>query len=43
MDAAFSRLSGGGPVLTPPVDQGFSRKFAGVSDRFGVSWQINVP
>jgi predicted 3-demethylubiquinone-9 3-methyltransferase (glyoxalase superfamily) len=36
------RLSEGGVVLMPPNDYGFSRKFAWLNDRFGVSWQINL-
>ncbi|MGW3142971.1 VOC family protein [Streptomyces sp. NPDC001139] len=27
----------------PPGDYGFSRKFTWVNDRFGVSWQLNLP
>ena len=34
---------GGGRALMPPDDYGFSRRFAWVQDRFGVSWQINAP
>ena len=40
------RLSGAlkaGQELMPLGDYGFSRKFAWVNDRFGVSWQINLP
>jgi predicted 3-demethylubiquinone-9 3-methyltransferase (glyoxalase superfamily) len=40
---AFLELSTGGSVLMPPDDYGFSHKFAWVSDRFGVSWQLNLP
>lgn len=43
MEAAFARLSAGGAVLMPPGDYGFSARFAWVQDRFGVSWQLNVP
>lgn len=34
-------LGKGGGVLMPVGDYGFSRLFAWVNDRFGVSWQIN--
>lgn len=34
-------LSEGGSVLMTIDNYGFSRKFARVSDRFGVSWQLS--
>ena len=42
LDNAFSQLSNNGDILMPPDNYGFSRKFTWVSDRFGVSWQLNL-
>jgi predicted 3-demethylubiquinone-9 3-methyltransferase (glyoxalase superfamily) len=42
LDAAFARLSVGGQVFMPIADYGFSRRFGWCSDRFGVSWQLNL-
>jgi predicted 3-demethylubiquinone-9 3-methyltransferase (glyoxalase superfamily) len=42
LDRAFAVLADGGKVFMPPGDYGFSRKFAWLSDRFGVSWQLNL-
>jgi len=39
----FAALSADGLVLMPPNNYGFSQRFAWCNDRFGVSWQINVP
>jgi predicted 3-demethylubiquinone-9 3-methyltransferase (glyoxalase superfamily) len=36
-------LSEEGAVLMPLADYGFSRQFAWVNDRYGVSWQLNLP
>jgi predicted 3-demethylubiquinone-9 3-methyltransferase (glyoxalase superfamily) len=43
LDGAFAQLSAGGQVMMPPGNYGFSQKFAWISDRFGVSWQLNLP
>jgi predicted 3-demethylubiquinone-9 3-methyltransferase (glyoxalase superfamily) len=39
----FDRLSEAGTVFMPLDDYGFSRRFGWVGDRFGVTWQLNVP
>jgi predicted 3-demethylubiquinone-9 3-methyltransferase (glyoxalase superfamily) len=36
-------LSAGGVLLMELDNYGFSRKFAWLNDRFGVSWQLNLP
>jgi len=36
-------LSENGSFLMPTGNYGFSRRFAWLNDRFGVSWQINLP
>jgi predicted 3-demethylubiquinone-9 3-methyltransferase (glyoxalase superfamily) len=43
LDAAFAALAEGGQVFMPLDDYGFSRRFGWCSDRFGVSWQLNLP
>jgi predicted 3-demethylubiquinone-9 3-methyltransferase (glyoxalase superfamily) len=42
LDAAFNRLSEGGNVLMPVGNYGFSSRFGWLTDRFGVSWQLNL-
>jgi predicted 3-demethylubiquinone-9 3-methyltransferase (glyoxalase superfamily) len=36
-------LSEGGATMMPLDNYGFSRRFAWLADRFGVSWQVNLP
>jgi len=43
VDALAGALGEGGKLLMPPDDYGFSRRFGWAQDRFGVSWQINLP
>lgn len=42
MDRLCAALGEGGEFLMPPDDYGFSRRFAWLNDRFGVSWQLNL-
>ena len=42
LEAAFARLSDGGGVLMPLDNYGFSTRFGWLTDRFGVSWQLNL-
>jgi predicted 3-demethylubiquinone-9 3-methyltransferase (glyoxalase superfamily) len=43
LERAFGILAQGGGVLMPLNNYGFSRRFGWVNDRFGVSWQLNLP
>lgn len=42
-DVTFALLAEGGRIHMSPADYGFSRKFGWTADRFGVSWQLNLP
>ncbi|HEY1124573.1 MAG TPA: VOC family protein [Sphingobium sp.] len=41
-DLSASLQEGGGGAMMPVGNYGFSQLFAWVSDRFGVSWQLNL-
>ena len=43
LDRLVGELEKSGTTLMPPGDYGFSKKFAWLQDRFGVSWQLNLP
>jgi predicted 3-demethylubiquinone-9 3-methyltransferase (glyoxalase superfamily) len=42
LEGAMNALSQHGQFLMPPANYGFSRHFCWFSDRFGVSWQLNL-
>lgn len=43
LEFIYGKLSEGGQALMPLGDYGFSKKFGWLNDRFGVSWQLNLP
>lgn len=43
IDDLFGKLSEGGQILMPLSIYPFSRKFGWLSDKYGVSWQLNLP
>ena len=43
LDSAFNALVDGGMALMPLDDYGFSKRFGWIQDKFGVSWQLNLP
>jgi predicted 3-demethylubiquinone-9 3-methyltransferase (glyoxalase superfamily) len=42
LNRLYSELAAAGTVLMPIENYGFSRRFTWISDRFGVSWQLNL-
>ncbi len=43
LERIFATLAEGGQVLMPLDHYGFSPRFGWLNDRFGVSWQLNLP
>ena len=43
LERLYSALAADGKILMPLDNWGFSQRFGWVSDRFGVSWQLNLP
>ena len=42
VDSIFNALAEGGKVFMPLDNYGFSKLFAWVADKFGVSWQLSM-
>ena len=42
LTSLYTKLSEGGGVMMELNNYGFSKKFAWVADRYGVSWQLNL-
>jgi predicted 3-demethylubiquinone-9 3-methyltransferase (glyoxalase superfamily) len=42
IDTLFANLSEGGSVMMPLAAYPFSKKYAWLSDKFGVSWQLSL-
>lgn len=43
LESVFAKLSEDGEIMMPLDNYGFSKRFGWLSDRFGVSWQLNLP
>lgn len=43
LDELYQKLLEGGQALMPLGDYGFSKKFGWINDKFGISWQLNLP
>jgi predicted 3-demethylubiquinone-9 3-methyltransferase (glyoxalase superfamily) len=43
LETLWAALGDGGSALMPLDAYGFSRRFGWLTDRFGVSWQLNLP
>ena len=43
LNQLFEKFSDGGQIMMPLDDYGFSKRFGWTTDKFGVSWQLNLP
>jgi predicted 3-demethylubiquinone-9 3-methyltransferase (glyoxalase superfamily) len=43
LESVASVLGTGGVMLMPPANYGFSQWFCWLQDKWGVSWQLNLP
>ncbi|MEM7372384.1 MAG: VOC family protein [Bacteroidota bacterium] len=39
----FTQLSEGGKIMMPVGNYGFSQQFGWCEDKYGISWQLNLP
>ena len=42
LNSKFEKLSSGGKVMMPLSNYGFSKRFGWTTDKFGISWQLNL-
>ncbi len=43
IDSLYEKLIVDGQALMPLGNYGFSKKFGWINDKFGISWQLNLP
>ena len=43
IEKVYGALMDGGGAMMPLDNYGFSQKFGWIADKFGVSWQLNLP
>ncbi|MFD2924363.1 VOC family protein [Halobacillus naozhouensis] len=43
LENLYKKLNEDGEALMPIDNYGFSKRFGWISDRYGVSWQLNLP
>ena len=43
IEKVYGALINGGGAMMPLDNYGFSQKFGWIADKFGVSWQLNLP
>ena len=43
IDSLYQTISKGGKTMMPLDNYGFGKKFCWIADKYGVSWQLNLP
>lgn len=43
IDSLYNKMMEDGTALMPINNYGFSKKFGWLNDKFGISWQLNLP